>query len=190
MNSSTAQDILDTAQALCQRRGFNAFSYRDIADKLGIKTASIHYHFASKGKLGEALIIRYRAQFSAQLAKLSTEVRDPAKRVRRFADHLGEVLKDQNKLCLCAMLASELETIDEAMQFQVRGFFEDAERFLEQAFLEGREGGAYAFQGTPKALARSYLASLQGLAMWARVFDDPARFEAGKNLIIKGIEAA
>ena len=35
--------ILDLAQSLIQTRGYNAMSYRHLADEIGIKTSSIHY---------------------------------------------------------------------------------------------------------------------------------------------------
>ena len=44
----TAEQILDVAEGLVQTRGFNSFSYADIAKQLGITTASLHYHFGSK----------------------------------------------------------------------------------------------------------------------------------------------
>ena len=46
--SDTAEQILDLAETLIQTRGYSAFSYQDIADSLGIRKASIHYHFPSK----------------------------------------------------------------------------------------------------------------------------------------------
>ena len=189
MNAPTAKSILDVAQDLCQRVGFNGFSYRDIASELGIKTSSIHYHYPTKGKLGEALLIRYRGEFTSALANLSAETRDPTKRIQRFGEVLGGALKDKNKLCLCVMLASELETIEPAMQTQVRSFFEDAERWLAGALSEGKESGAFAFEGSAAAVARSYLAALQGLAIWARAFNEPARFDAGRAWLAQGLVA-
>ncbi len=57
--TKTATRILDVAERLVQTRGFNGFSYADIAAELHITKASLHYHFASKAELGEALILRY-----------------------------------------------------------------------------------------------------------------------------------
>jgi len=51
----TSQQILDIAQRLVQTRGFNAFSYADIASELKVSKASLHYHFASKANEAEAL---------------------------------------------------------------------------------------------------------------------------------------
>ena len=61
--ADTRSRILDVAERLVQTRGFNGFSYADIAAELQISKASLHYHFPSKAELGEALIGRYAARF-------------------------------------------------------------------------------------------------------------------------------
>jgi TetR/AcrR family transcriptional repressor of nem operon len=58
MPASTAERTLDVAERLLQVRGFNGFSYADIAAELGVTKASLHYHFPSKAELGDALIAR------------------------------------------------------------------------------------------------------------------------------------
>ena len=57
--ADTASRILDVAERLVQLSGFNGFSYADVAAELRITKASLHYHFAGKAELGEALIARY-----------------------------------------------------------------------------------------------------------------------------------
>src|SRR5687768_3859259 len=63
----TADQILDVAEPLIQTRGFNGFSYADIAADLGITKASLHYHFRTKADLGQRLIARYSENFQAAL---------------------------------------------------------------------------------------------------------------------------
>ena len=58
--SPTANRILDVAEALIQRRGYNAVSYGDLAEELDMTTAAIHYHFPSKTDLAQVLVRRYR----------------------------------------------------------------------------------------------------------------------------------
>jgi len=43
--------ILTVAEGLIQSQGYNTFSYRDIANQVGVKTSSIHYHFPTKADL-------------------------------------------------------------------------------------------------------------------------------------------
>ena len=73
---ATADRILDIAERLVQRRGFNAFSYADVATAVGIRKASLHYHFATKADLGQALIARYRQTFLAALREIEAEAED------------------------------------------------------------------------------------------------------------------
>ena len=68
----TATQILDVAERLVQVRGFNGFSYADVAAELKITKAALHYHFAGKAELGEALVARYAARFADTLAGVET----------------------------------------------------------------------------------------------------------------------
>ena len=67
----TAQKILTIAQQNVQTKGFNGFSYQDLAQEIGIKTSSIHYHFPTKDDLALALVTAYREAFDAELAQIS-----------------------------------------------------------------------------------------------------------------------
>src|SRR3954451_15518134 len=76
----TATQILDVAERLAQSRGFNGFSYADVASELKITKAGLHYHFAGKADLGEALVGRYAARFAAALEAIDeADGRAPAK---------------------------------------------------------------------------------------------------------------
>ena len=70
--TGTAARILDVAEVLVQTRGFNGFSYADIAAEMNITKAALHYHFAGKAELGEALISRYAARFADALAAVDS----------------------------------------------------------------------------------------------------------------------
>jgi len=58
MNERASQ-IIDTAIKMIREGGYHSFSFRQIATELGIKSASIHYHFPSKEDLGVAVMVRY-----------------------------------------------------------------------------------------------------------------------------------
>ena len=57
---NSKRTILNLAEALLQDRGFNGFSYANIASELGVKNAAIHYHYPSKEDLGIPVMQRYR----------------------------------------------------------------------------------------------------------------------------------
>src|SRR5271154_5221953 len=104
--TSTAGRILDAAEALVQTRGFNGFSYANVAAELGITKASLHYHFASKAELGEALVVRYSARFAMALDAIDHGERDAAEKLLAYAQIYSGVLREE-RMCLCGMLAAE-----------------------------------------------------------------------------------
>src|SRR5687768_13019152 len=105
-SADTPQRILDVAERLVQTRGFNAFSYADIADALHVTKASLHYHFPTKADLGRQLIERYAAAFTQALADIDRASDDVAVKLRRYVNLYREVLR-ANRMCLCGMLAAE-----------------------------------------------------------------------------------
>ena len=85
MQGETAERILDVANALLIDRGYSAFSYADIASELQLTKAALHYHFAGKADLGEALISRYASRFAGALGRWGAEPADAAIALRPIA---------------------------------------------------------------------------------------------------------
>jgi TetR/AcrR family transcriptional repressor of nem operon len=177
---------LDVAQNLCQARGFNAFSYRDIAKKLGIKTASIHYHYPTKADLGEALLVRYRQKFASELTKIRAENDDPRKQLKDFAGLIENIRRD-DKLCLCAMLSSDFDSLSPAMKKQLREFFCDAEAWIEACLVAGKKDGSFSMTKSAKTVAQVFLATLQGMLICSRAFAEDERFENGSEALFSMI---
>jgi TetR/AcrR family transcriptional regulator, transcriptional repressor for nem operon len=183
----TADRILDIAERLVQTRGFNAFSYGDIADELGVKAAAIHYHFASKDILGKALVVRYRRGFHAHLDALDKLERAMDK-LRGYTQLYIEVLKQDERLCLCAMMAADFMTLPGPMRSEVKRFFEDNESWLAKVLNEGQGGKELHFQGNPDTMARLMLDALEGGMLVSRCHGEVARFRAVANQLLALIE--
>src|SRR5690348_15782870 len=132
----TAERLLETARALVQTRGFNAVSFGDLAERIGIKTASIHHHFPTKEDLGVALVEGYRAAMAEARAGIERERPEVPGRLRAYAELFASTLKNGNRMCLGGMLAADLETLPPRLQRQVRGFIADETAWLASQ-LEG-----------------------------------------------------
>src|SRR5271154_5436261 len=91
-STDTATEILDVAERLVQIRGFNAFSYADVAGELGLTNAALHYHFPTKSELGEALIARYAIRFAEALVEIDESLADPLRKLDAYADLYADVL--------------------------------------------------------------------------------------------------
>src|SRR5271166_5391358 len=121
--TAAARAILDAAERLAQTRGYNGFSYADVAAQLGVTKASLHYHFPSKAELGRALIERYHAGFVEALGIIDREVDEPCGKLERYVALYDAVMRN-DRMCLCGMLAAEHATLPQAMQLQLQLFFD------------------------------------------------------------------
>jgi TetR/AcrR family transcriptional repressor of nem operon len=175
--ADTASRILDIAERLVQSRGFNGFSYADIAAELNVTKASLHYHFPGKAELGEALIVRYAARFSEALTAIDERDGDARAALDAYAAIYGDVLRDR-RMCLCGMLAADYETLPGPMQAAVIRFFDDNETWLVAVLERGVEEGTLQLAGTPRDAAQTIVSGLEGAMLVARPYGDVNRFEA------------
>jgi TetR/AcrR family transcriptional repressor of nem operon len=186
---STKTRILDVAERLAQVRGFNGFSYADIAPVLGITKASLHYHFPGKAELGEALITRYSARFSEALDEIDATVPTALGKLEAYAGLYTEVLRD-DRMCLCGMLAAEYETLPDPMRTAIVGFFDRNQQWLTTVLEQGRADGTMHFEGAADNGAQTILGGLEGAMLVARPFRDAARFEAVATRLITSLTGA
>ncbi len=172
----TPEQILDVAERLVQTRGFNAFSYADVAAELGVTKPALHYHFAGKAELGEALLARYTDRFEAALDDIDARGVDGRSKLKAYADLYAQVLA-QDRMCLCGMLAADYTTLSEPMREAVIAFFDGNESWLARVLERGKRDGDLAFSGSSRDAARLIIGSLEGAMLVARTYRDPARFD-------------
>lgn len=189
IRARTADRVLDAAERLAQQRGFNGFSYSDIASEVGVTTASLHYHFATKEALGLALLARYGRAFAEALDAIAAQGRDAAARLARYARPYENVL-EQDRMCLCGMLAAEYDTLPASMQAAVRAFFDANEDWLARQLEEGRAEGTLEFRGTARDAARHWVSSLEGAMLLARSYGEPARLGAVARQLLAAYKSA
>jgi len=165
---ATATHILDAAQRLVQRRGYNAVSYGDLADALDLTTAAIHYHFPSKADLGEALVARYREQNAERRATIREDEDTLRGQLTQYVEgYVG--VRASGGLCLCGVLAADEETLPEPVRAEVRRFFADQEDWLADVIAEGPRGGTgLAGYESPRQVAELLLAAIEGAMLTAR----------------------
>jgi TetR/AcrR family transcriptional repressor of nem operon len=188
-DGDTASRILDSAEALVQVRGFNGFSYADVAAELAITTASLHYHFPGKAELGRALIARYASRFNASLAGIDAAGGDAPAKLEAYAQLYAGVLRER-RMCLCGMLAAEYQTLPEPMRAAVLGFFDENEAWVEHVLAQGRAAGTLAFAGEPREAAQQIVSALEGAMLVARPYGDAERFETGARRLLAGFTVA
>ena len=160
-SEETPNKLLDAAQTLIQERGYNSFSYKDLAEDVGIRTASIHYHFPGKASLGLALMERYVERLHLTLAAIDGSSRTNKAKLKSFIKLYTDT-EARGAICLCGSLASDRETLPEDLQAAVRTYIESSEAWIASTVRAGVRDGEFAYTGRPADAAASLLSSLQG----------------------------
>ena len=169
--------LIQIATELVELVGYNAFSFRDLSGRAGITTASIHYHFPTKGDLGVALVVRQRELDAAFRHRLDTTFPDAWKRLEAFAAGFRSSLENDRRMCLCGMLAAEHTTLPGPVLEGVRAFFLDNEIWIAQVLLEGRKSKCIMFRGSTAPIARALMSAIEGALLAAKAFGDLERFD-------------
>ena len=190
MRESTADQILASAKQMVQTRGYNAFSYADISERVGIRKASIHYHFPTKAKLCQSLAQHYRQECLRELEQIAETVADPVEQLQRLAQRYRDPLSDDS-LCLSAMLAADIVTLPKEVQEEVGTFFSEVEGWVAGVIKQGVEAGKLKSSADSLEVeARALMSGLQGTQLAARAAGwDTEQFDAVASRIIDALRA-
>ncbi|ALM82194.1 TetR/AcrR family transcriptional regulator [Bordetella sp. N] len=122
MNANTREEIMAAAKAAVQTHGYNALSFRDIAAAVGVKSSSVHYHFPTKGDLATALAERYATQAQEFLDDLQAKSLPHDQLMRAYIAAFRGALEDDNKMCLCGIMAAEYADLPDEVRKEVDRF--------------------------------------------------------------------
>lgn len=168
MASDTRERILQVAEHMLRGRGFSAFSYQDVAQKIGIRKASVHYHFPSKADLGVALIARVRTAGRRWSERLEADRADPVVVLDAYFDAFAEILTEGGHICAGGILGAEFNALPESVQSAYRGFAKAQQRWLIGLLERGRAQGVFHRTGEAAEQAALVAAALQGALQIAR----------------------
>lgn len=120
--NSTFEQLMDASESAMRLKGYHAVSFRDLADELGIKSASVHYYFRQKEDLGVAVVERYSDRLFAELNKLSGSAQSGKEQIEAFCKSYQFALKSSDKMCLCGLLGAEISGLPDVVGDAVRAF--------------------------------------------------------------------
>ncbi len=176
--SPKAREIMANTRQLLTAGGYKSFSYADLAERVGIRKASIHHHFPGKEDLVKAVVQEYRAEAQAGMAAMDQQINDPLVKVRGYADFWSACIKDgSSPFCICVMLAVELPTLPVEIAAEVTGHFSDLSDWLTSLLRAGEAQGIFQLNETAQAEARALMAGIHGAMLAARAFNNPQVFD-------------
>ena len=166
--SDTRKDILELAANLMMERGYNGFSYKDIAGPLGIKNAAIHYYFPAKEDLGVALIDEFRESLRSRTMNFMVQGGDPDAQLEGYIQFV-KVSLQSHFVCPAGILGVDFYTLPSQMKKHAYLFVEEMITWLTRILDLGREEGVYEFSGSSRAKALAIKGCLQGAAQLSRI---------------------
>jgi TetR/AcrR family transcriptional repressor of nem operon len=174
VGNDTRDRLLAAARLTVQDRGYSGLSFRELAKEVGIKSASIHYYFPTKGELGAALANRYTSDFAEYLDGLIADGLDAKSCLARYTEVFRDTLRNDNRMCLAGILAAEHKELPDEVQAEVVQFGAMNEDWIGRVL-------ALAGDADPedtKDRARAIFAAIEGAQLVARSRGDVSVYEA------------
>lgn len=173
------EQIAAVATQAIQKSGLRSVSFRSLADQVGVKSSSVHYHFPTKPDLAQPLVRGYTERFEAQLADIERRQPTLLGKLEAVVDVFEGVLAGQDP-CLCGMMAAELTALDDSTRHALLRLIQIAEGWLEKAFEAHKH--QLSLMVEPAQLAKIFLSGLEGAILIDREEDRTERLAAFRVL--------
>jgi TetR/AcrR family transcriptional repressor of nem operon len=162
-NFDVREDIMSAARVAVQKDGYNALSFRDLANDVGVKSATVHYHFPTKGDLAEALVVRYREDLLTVLEPLSAMSYDDA--LAGYLALFRSYFEDRNEMCMGGMMSAEVTALPKAACQEIDRFMAAHIDWIAETLLKKHPRMA---ADKRQGRARSIFAALEGAQLVTR----------------------
>lgn len=163
-DAGSRERILEAAERRARLAGYNGFSFRDLAEDVGVKSSSVHYHFPTKADLGTALVQRYTERARERLGDAAAVT--PGQAIERVTVLFRDALVVESRMCLCGVLGAERDALPSEVNAAVADFFRMLLDYLGLAL------GADWPGATPAAI----VARLEGALILARSLGETSVF--------------
>ena len=174
MNSDSREKILVAARLAAQAHGYGGLNFRDLAEDVGIRAASVYHHFPSKADLAEAVARRYWQDAAAGLETLLAESPDALSALRRYPGTFRLALENDNRMCLSSFMAAEYDDLPEAVQKEAQGFADVNVAWLSKVLVAAK----IVRPEESELRARAIYAAVAGAQLMARSRADIALYDS------------
>lgn len=130
--SEKKEQILQSATRMIRGGGYNAFSFREIADEVGIKSSSVHHYFRRKEDLAVVVAERYSDAFLSALGD-PLKFEDSESVIFHYSNVIKKAFKSSGKACLCGILSHESPMMPESVAREIASFVDNSIDWLTAA---------------------------------------------------------
>lgn len=171
----TRDHILKTTRAILVANGFHNTSISDIIKVTGVKKGNLYYHFASKEDIGLAVLEDAKEEFFKFLSG-SFQGDSPCTKVINSCQAIFAEQKKNNFVGGCLFGNAALEMSDSNPHFSevLQDVFSRWVGEVEERLALVGEGCTLRAHVSPRLLAKTIVAVIEGGIMMSRVSKDPA----------------
>ena len=171
--SASAERVVDAAEGLVQRFGYNGFSYDDIATIVGIKKPSIHHHVPTKAELVAVVAQRYAYRFRAELLGIEGQHAKVRDRLLAYANLFEQTFANDRHLCVCGMLGAEAEALPPNVASEIQRFFAANVDWLTEVLADGQRDQQIRQDIDAATFAEAFFCALEGAMVVGRGMQSP-----------------
>lgn len=184
---STSRDtrtaLLDCAEHIARARGLDGFSYADLAEVVGIRKASIHYHFPSKAELSSVLMARYADTMARTCTDIDARCDRGGEKLVALIELYLAALNGGRTLCLCVAFINSRDSLSDEVVRHITAFRTGLVDWTTRLFEQGARDGSIAAVDNPASEAHAVVALLEGAQLAARAEGIVQRFEDATALL-------
>lgn len=166
--NDTKEAILQLGAALIQQVGYHAFSYADIAKKLEMKNAAVHYHFPGKADLYEGIVDAHINTYT-MLAKEMENASIPAKAKLETIFNRYAHLVDCDRICIIGAISTDYSTLPEKVRDKVGLLVGLVLKLVEKILHEGKKKGEFRFSESSRVQTLLIMTNLSAGVQLARI---------------------
>jgi TetR/AcrR family transcriptional repressor of nem operon len=173
MSGNAREEILAAAKLVAQAHGYAGLNFRDLAKQVGIKAASIYYHFPSKAELAAAVAKRYWEDAGAYLESVSHSSK-PLDALRHYPETFRWALTNENRICLSSFMSAQFDDLPQAVRAEVRIFADVNIAWLKKTLIAAKVA-------TPKGAekrAQAIYSAIVGAQLVARSRGDISLYDS------------
>lgn len=178
----TKQLLINEALEIVQKEAFSALSFQMLADRVGIKKASVYYHFPSKEKLALGVIEDANTKLGKYFTSIALQKPDKqlASYIKLFSVHISSL---QN-LCPGVSFITSWPAQTDAVKQAIKTLYQTHIEFITSVIQKGYDQSVFLHNQTPATdAAATVFAMLQGALLTARVNGNQLVFDSCEKSI-------
>lgn len=181
--SDARERILEAGARLFGQRAYSAIGVSEICMEASVPKGSFYYFFPSKQALVLAVVDEHWVQQRGDWTTILNAPGPLVDRLRTLFEATAQVQRDalvgtgSVTGCIFGNLALEVSGQDDPVRTRVQEIFDEQIDLIEETIRGAGTGTAGAISGDPRATAKAIVAQLEGLVLFAKLFNDPTQLD-------------